>query len=80
MTEIITKNTRFQKTIIWVMLLNSLLITLFLAFIDEGNYNFNWIYDLGSWVAIVIYVVVFFAVQFICFKTFRFLFGKSLND
>ncbi len=53
-----------------LLVLSSVFITLFIAFIDEGNYNFNWVYDLGSWVALLIYTSVIFFIQFLVFKIF----------
>jgi len=47
---------------------SSLLITMLLAFIDEGNYNFQWIYDFGSWIAFFMYSTVFFFFQFLVFQ------------
>ena len=46
---------------------SALMITLLLAFIDEGNYNFNWVNDAGSWVALVIYVLVIFSILYLIF-------------
>ena len=42
-------------------------ITMFLAFIDEGYNSFAWMMDPGSWVAVGIYVVLFFLVFFLLF-------------
>ncbi len=46
----------------------ALILTLFLAFIDEGNYNFAWINDLGSWIAMLIYTSFFFLILFLIVK------------
>lgn len=35
-------------------------LTLFLFYIDEGYYNFEWMLNAGSWVIYFIYVVVLF--------------------
>ena len=51
-----------------ILLISSVFVTLFLAFIDEGNYNFVWVYDLGSWVAFLIYTMMIFFMQFLVFK------------
>ena len=32
-----------------------------LGFIDEGNYNFRWMLDPGSWVALAVYALAIFA-------------------
>lgn len=43
--------------------LSSVAVTLFLFFIDEGYYNFNWMADLGNWVAFAIYFTAILVVQ-----------------
>lgn len=43
----------------------STLLTLFLFFIDEGYYNFNWMSKAGNWMAFLIYVSLFFAAELI---------------
>ena len=44
-------------------LISSLAVVLFLFFIDEGYYNFNWMADLGNWVAFVIYFTTILLAQ-----------------
>lgn len=39
------------------------LFTVILVFIDEGAYNFNWIYNWGNWVVYFIYVLGIFSGQ-----------------
>ena len=50
---------------IWLMLFMSIVITLLLAYIDEGYYNFQWAGDPGSWVAVGFYVGLFFSIQYV---------------
>lgn len=50
-----------------LLLASSISITLYLAFIDEGNYSFEWIYDGGSWVALLLYTLVIYGTQFLLF-------------
>lgn len=38
-------------------LLCSVIATLFLFFIDEGNYDFRWMASFGNWVVFLLYVV-----------------------
>jgi hypothetical protein len=38
-------------------------VTLFLFFIDEGYYNFNWMKDAANWFAFIIYVTLLFVPQ-----------------
>lgn len=38
----------------------SVLLTLFLAYTDEGYYNFDWMQSLENWIAFVLYVVVIY--------------------
>jgi hypothetical protein len=41
-------------------LVAALLIVLFLFFIDEGYYNFNWMAQWGNWIVFGMYMAVFF--------------------
>ncbi len=52
-----------EKKQIIILLTASLSITLFLFFIDEGYYNFNWVNNAGNWIAFFIYFTVIFAFQ-----------------
>ncbi len=44
-------------------LISSLLITLFLFFIDEGYYNFDWMFSTFNWVPFFIYAFCIFTAQ-----------------
>lgn len=44
-------------------LISALLIVMFLFFIDEGYYDFRWMKDPGNWVVFVIYMIIFFPIQ-----------------
>lgn len=46
-----------------IYLLSSILVTLFLFYIDEGYYSFQWMTNAGAWIIFVIYVFVFFLTQ-----------------
>ncbi len=48
---------------ILIPFISALLSVLFLAFIDEGYYDFRWMADAGSWVAFGIYIAIFFVLQ-----------------
>jgi hypothetical protein len=48
---------------LWIPFISALLIVLFLAFIDEGYYDFRWMTDAGSWVAFGVYTAIFFGIQ-----------------
>jgi len=65
----ISESTSFLSKInsTYLLIVSSLLITLLLSFIEEGNYNFQWIYDFGSWIAFFLYSIVFFFFQFLVF-------------
>ena len=52
----------FHPSIFKIPLWVSLILTLFLFFIDEGYYDFRWMKDLGNWFVFVIYVVGIYAV------------------
>ena len=38
-----------------VYLISALIVTLFLFFIDEGYYSFQWMTSVGSWIVFVVY-------------------------
>ena len=42
----------------WKVVGGSVLVALFLFFIDEGYYNFNWMLDIGNWIVFVVYVLM----------------------
>jgi hypothetical protein len=44
-------------------LISALLIVMFLFFIDEGYYDFRWMKDPGNWFVFMIYMIIFFPVQ-----------------
>ena len=46
-------------------LLSALFITLFLFYIDEGYYNFNWMLKASNWAAFIIYFVPLFGIPFL---------------
>ena len=50
------------------LMFDSIALTLQIAFIDEGRYEFSWIYDVGSWGAFVVYLGIFLAIQLLIFK------------
>ena len=57
-----------------IYLLTSLIVTLFLFYIDEGYYNFKWMANVGAWIIFVIYVAIFLLTQLgFNFLTARFL-------
>ncbi|MES2479730.1 MAG: hypothetical protein V4561_11635 [Bacteroidota bacterium] len=45
-------------------LLSSLILTLFLGYIDEGNYSFEGLFSNENLPAMIIYTSIFFAAQF----------------
>ena len=48
------------------MLSVAAIITMFLFYIDEGYYNFNWMKSFGNWVVFVIYVLLLTLIQVAC--------------
>lgn len=59
-----TSNLALQKqNISLILLINSTFITLFLFFIDEGYYNFNWMSNAGAWFVFLMYSLFLFFVQ-----------------
>jgi putative effector of murein hydrolase len=53
---------------ILAMVISTLLITLFLFYIDEGYYDFRWMNEPGNWLAFLIYATVIFLGQLLFFK------------
>jgi hypothetical protein len=52
---------RFEKHDDFVSpLISAMLIVMFLFFIDEGYYNFNWMAQWGNWIAFGMYMIIFF--------------------
>lgn len=41
---------------------------MFLAFIDEGAYNFRWMSSIGNWIMLFIYALAIFLSQLLIFK------------
>ncbi|MEO8150001.1 MAG: hypothetical protein ABI723_20350 [Bacteroidia bacterium] len=58
-----TAETEFYNRRIYYSLIIAIAVTLFLFFIDEGYYNFNWMDDAGNWFAFLIYVFLLFTAQ-----------------
>ncbi|MFY0644927.1 MAG: hypothetical protein JXR19_10715 [Bacteroidia bacterium] len=52
-----------QNTEVWLLAAATLVITLFLFFIDEGYYNFHWMRSVGNWIAFLIYFTLIFFFQ-----------------
>jgi putative effector of murein hydrolase len=53
--------------------ISTILITLFLFFIDEGNYNFEWMANWGNWIVFFVYAFPVFFAQVLFSKI---IFGK----
>lgn len=62
------KSVRKWRTPI-IFLVSSILLTLFLFFIDEGNYSFNWIRSFYALIIAFIYALPMFLIQFLIFKS-----------
>ncbi len=56
----------------------AVVLTFFLAYIDEGNYDFSWMSDPGSWITVFIYIGVLTLLQFFLWGVFRVM-GKKIN-
>lgn len=67
-----TSNTSIPRSS-WIILGSAFLITLLLGFIDEGYYNFNWMMDLGSVMALFIYMIIILACEILFYNV---IFGK----
>ena len=47
----------------YLFLIISVVASLFLFYIDEGYYNFQWMKSWGNWIVFMIYAVIIFLVQ-----------------
>jgi len=63
MKSIISKNKE-----LYILGISAVLITLFLFFIDEGNYDFNWSAEPFVWVIFLIYTIPIFLGQLLLSK------------
>ena len=57
-----------DKGNLMVFLVSSILVTLFLFYIDEGNYNFEWTESILSFFVALIYILPMFLLQWIVYK------------
>lgn len=55
----------------------AVIITLFLFYIDEGYYNFNWMLDFGNWFVFVIYVSVLFSIFWLIMRVVQYFVGNN---
>ncbi len=62
MSQTQTLQARKQEDLI-SPLISAFLIVMFLFFIDEGYYDFRWMKDSGNWLVFVIYMIIFFPIQ-----------------
>lgn len=60
------------KSEVIIPLTIAVIITLFLFYIDEGYYNFNWMLDFGNWFVFVIYVSVLFSIFWLIMRIARY--------
>ena len=56
----------------YLFLIISVVASLFLSYIDEGYYNFQWMKFWGNWIVLIIYAGIIFLVQ----QLFAFIFRK----
>ena len=61
-------NNLIRHDLIAHLVINSIVLTLLLAFIDEGRNDFSWIYDIGSWAALIVYFGIILSLQLLIFK------------
>lgn len=53
-----------------VFVASSIFVALFLFFIDEGNYNFNWAQNIFSYIVLLIYVIPMILLQWLIYQLF----------
>ena len=58
-----------------VPVLASIFVTMFLFYIDEGNYNFKWMLDWGAWIVFTVYSGIILIAQLVV----RLLFFRKLS-
>ena len=46
-----------------VLIISSILITLYLFYLDEGYYNFKWMTSVSNWIAFMVYALSIFIGQ-----------------
>jgi len=51
-------------------LLNALVVTLFLFYIDEGFYDFRWMLNVGNWLVFLVYVAVIYGMELLLILPF----------
>ena len=54
-----------QEKSAYILFASALLISFFLFFIDEGNYNLGWMTNPGNWLVFLIYLGLLFGTQLI---------------
>lgn len=57
----------FRVSKVQEQMITSILLTLFLGFIDEGYYNFRWMLKFYNWVALAVYAFAIFGGQRLLF-------------
>ncbi|MDH7445945.1 hypothetical protein [Aquimarina sp. 2201CG14-23] len=62
------RNVSSKNKELFILGISSILITLFLFFIDEGNYDFNWVAEPFVWIIFLIYAVPIFLGQLLVSK------------
>ncbi|MCB0427891.1 MAG: hypothetical protein KDD16_11365 [Mangrovimonas sp.] len=68
MFEEFEKKANTKNGTIWIFITSSILLTLFLFYIDEGNYNFNWAENYFSLIMVLIYAAPMFLAQWLFYK------------
>ena len=58
----------YKNSNLLIPVVSSVAITMFLFYIDEGYYNFEWMASIGNWVAFVFYAIPMILGQFIISK------------
>lgn len=46
-------------------LVSTFLIVMVLFFVDEGYYDFRWMGEWGNWIVFVMYMIIFFPIQWV---------------
>ncbi|MER3328253.1 MAG: hypothetical protein RIF34_01655, partial [Candidatus Kapaibacterium sp.] len=50
------------------MVISSIIVTIFLLYIDEGYYNFSWMTNIGNWLVGAVYAGIIAAIQIAIYK------------
>lgn len=63
-----------------IFLIISAVLTLYLFYIDEGYFSFQWMKSFGNWIIYIVYVAIIFLIQFGIGSLVSFITSKLISD